>query len=123
MYKFQKDFPAHLLIGKSLDFVGLGWVQMNLSFSSPQTKTQDVETIDILVIGGYLLKAIGEILENNVEAATPLCRLLGKEVVEAKINSPKEFQIDFIDDTLFIYDDSDNYESLTFKHDGKLIVV
>lgn len=123
MFNYQKDFPAHLLIGKSLDFVGVSWVQMNLSFSSPQTKTQNVETIDILVMGDYLLKSIGAIMENNIEAATPLCRLLGKEVIAAKVNSPTELQIDFIDDTLFIYDDSDHYESMTFKHEDKLIVV
>lgn len=123
MFKFKKDFPCHLLIGNTLTSLNFTYVTINLHFTNYQHGSNNPNGVEIFISSDYLLKSIGEILENNVEAATPLCRLLGKEVISAKINSPTELQIDFVDDTLFIYDDSEHYESMTFKYDGKLIVV
>lgn len=111
MYGFTKNFPTNLIEGTELIFVCVGSHQLQLHLFNNEQKLN----FCIDIFGDSYLESIGKVLENNSEMATPICRLLGQLVLKAQILSEKCLTLTFETDSIVIFDDSDQFESVVLR--------
>lgn len=119
MHRFTKNFPANLIEGTELIFVCVGFHQLQLNLFNNEEKLN----LRVDIFGDSYLESIGEVLEKNSEMATPICKLLGQIVLKSQILSDKCLKLTFETDSMFIFDDSDQFESVVLSFADKTFVV
>ena len=111
------DMPVQALVGHELTHIGLAMHQIQLHFG---------DGVHISIEGGWHLKDRGgNVVDQDVDPPSnrktyQIHRLLMQPVTAAQVDAPKSFAVTFANgDVLTIFDSSPQYESFSFRVNGR----
>jgi hypothetical protein len=117
MHGVPHDLPVEALVGCELTHIGLAMHQIQLHFD---------RGAHISIEGTWQLKdSNGSLIDKDVDPPSAresykLHRLLMQHVTAASVDAPRSFTVTFANgDALTIHDDSPQYESFSFRINGR----
>jgi hypothetical protein len=115
MYGVPEDLPLKRFIGVELNQIALGQFQIQFHFAGVGSISVESKW--------ELRDQEGKLIDQEIDHASRECycihRIIDQEVVSYDINPPSSFTLHFKNGfSLIVYDDSEQYESVSIRPDG-----